>query len=191
MDPEVRVRPPIDPELLRKYIIYARRNAHPRLSKEASERILKFYVEMRNKERDEEGGSVPITVRQLEALIRLAEARARMRLSNEVTAEDAEEVIRLMKECLRRVGVDPETKRFDIDAIMTGRPKTKRERLSRVLEIIKGYYSEKGKEISEKELMELAKEEGIPSSLVREAINVFLKSGDIYEPKSGHYMPLH
>jgi len=191
MDPEVRVRPPIDPELLRKYIIYARRNAHPRLSKEASERILKFYVEMRNKERDEEGGSVPITVRQLEALIRLAEARARMRLSNEVTAEDAEEVIRLMKECLRRVGVDPETKRFDIDAIMTGRPKTKRERLSRVLEIIKGYYSEKGKEISEKELMELAKEEGIPSSLVREAINVFLKSGDIYEPKPGHYMPLH
>ena len=63
----------------------------------------------------EEEAPIPITLRQYEALIRLAEASARIQLRDEVNVEDAERAIRLMKISLREFGFDPETGQFDID----------------------------------------------------------------------------
>ncbi len=89
---------PILPELLRKYIAYARAWVHPRLSREAADVIQEFYLELREKYKTEE--TTPITTRQLESLVRLAEARARIELREEVTADDALQVVDLMKESL-------------------------------------------------------------------------------------------
>ena len=83
----------------------------PVVKKEAVEKpIKKYYVEMRNKDVSEAGvKAVPITARQLEALIRLAEAHAKLRLSNTATKRDAKRAIDLMHYCLSNIGIDPET----------------------------------------------------------------------------------
>ncbi|XP_034350833.1 DNA helicase MCM8 isoform X1 [Arvicanthis niloticus] len=86
---------PIPHQLLRKYIGYARQYVHPRLSSEAAQALQDFYLELRKQ--SQRVGSSPITTRQLESLIRLTEARARLELREEATKEDAEDIIEIMK----------------------------------------------------------------------------------------------
>ncbi|XP_021048955.1 DNA helicase MCM8 [Mus pahari] len=86
---------PIPHQLLRKYIGYARQYVHPRLSTEAAQALQDFYLELRKQ--SHRVGSSPITTRQLESLIRLTEARARLELREEATKEDAEDIIEIMK----------------------------------------------------------------------------------------------
>jgi DNA replication licensing factor MCM5 len=76
-------------ELLKKYIKYARNKVQPRLSAQASEQLVQQYISDRQKAKDaaflkKSTNPIPITVRQLEAVIRLSESLARMRLKNEV-----------------------------------------------------------------------------------------------------------
>ncbi|KAJ1960277.1 DNA replication licensing factor mcm8 [Dispira parvispora] len=85
----------VPPPLLRKYIAYARKYVQPRLSKDATEVLQEFYLKLRTNRQSVD--STPITTRQLESLIRLAEARARIELREHVTKEDATDVIHLMK----------------------------------------------------------------------------------------------
>ncbi len=73
----------IEPDLLRKYVAYAKRNCFPTMTEEAKSRIEDFYVDLRLKGQDEDA-PVPVTARKLEALVRLAEASARIRLSDTV-----------------------------------------------------------------------------------------------------------
>ncbi|KAF8975489.1 DNA replication licensing factor mcm8 [Entomortierella lignicola] len=80
--------------LLRKYIAYARQYVHPRLSPEAAAILQDFYLMLRNKHRSPDG--TPVTTRQLESLIRMAEAKARMELREVVTRRDAMDVIEIM-----------------------------------------------------------------------------------------------
>ncbi|MFW9770342.1 MAG: minichromosome maintenance protein MCM, partial [Candidatus Thorarchaeota archaeon] len=84
--------PPISPDFLKKYIGYANLNVFPQLTAEAAEVIENFYVDLRKSA--EGGGAIPITARQLESLVRLAEARARMALRSEVNKEDARAAVR-------------------------------------------------------------------------------------------------
>jgi len=80
--------------LLRKYIAYARKYVHPRLSPEAAATLQDFYLMMRAKHRSPDG--TPVTTRQLESMIRMAEAKARMELRETVTRRDAMDVIEIM-----------------------------------------------------------------------------------------------
>ena len=114
------VEPPITSDLLRKYISYAQ-NMKPVLTKEALERLKDFYLVMRSAS-EAEGTPVAITARQLESLVRVAEAKARMALRKEVLAEDAETAVAIMKRSLEEVGIDVSSRKFDIDIIMTGKP---------------------------------------------------------------------
>ncbi|CAF0865720.1 unnamed protein product [Adineta ricciae] len=86
---------PIGPSLLQKYIAYARRYVKPRLTREAINILKKFYFELRvAHQRD---GTTPITLRQLESLMRLTEARAKLELREECTKSDAIEVVQIMR----------------------------------------------------------------------------------------------
>uniref|UniRef100_A0A8C9NZD3 DNA helicase MCM8 n=1 Tax=Spermophilus dauricus TaxID=99837 RepID=A0A8C9NZD3_SPEDA len=82
-------------QLLRKYIGYARQYVYPRLSTEAAQVLQDFYLELRKQ--SQRLNSSPITTRQLESLIRLTEARARLELREEATKEDAEDIVQIMK----------------------------------------------------------------------------------------------
>ena len=89
---------PIPPKALRKYITYAKKHCHPRLSDGAADVLQKFYLRIREQHMTKD--STPITNRQLESLIRLSEARARLELRDLVTQADAEDVVELMEECM-------------------------------------------------------------------------------------------
>ena len=97
------VKPEIDAETLRKFIGYCRDNCSPRLNDEAAALMSAQYVQIRNRVRESlkniPGATqvVPITIRQLEALVRLSESLAKMRLSPEATVTDVEEALRLFK----------------------------------------------------------------------------------------------
>ncbi|XP_025104122.1 DNA helicase MCM8-like [Pomacea canaliculata] len=129
---------PIPPPLLRKYIGYARKYVHPKIGKDAAKNLQNFYLELRKRHQTRD--STPITTRQLESLIRLTEARARLELREEATAKDAEEVVEIMKYSMLDVFTDQfgllDFQRSQLGSGMSGRsiPKKFISALQRVAE---------------------------------------------------------
>ncbi len=176
----------INPMFLKKYIAYARKYIHPKLSQEAEDKIVRFYIDMRSRSQDP-NSPIAITPRQLEALIRLAEAHAKMALSNTVTAEDAEAAIALMLKFLQGVGLDVETKAIDIDIILTGKPMSQREKFVKLMDILKEMDREyKEKPIKLEEFIKRAEEEGLDRAFIEKAIMHLKREGEIYEPRPGY-----
>jgi len=173
----------VDVELLRKYISYAK-SVKPELSEEALKRLSDFYLAMRSAS-ESEGSPVAITARQLESLVRIAEARARVALRPTVTAEDAEAAIAIMKRSLEEVGIDVSNYKVDIDLIMTGRPKSIRDRLGIVISTI--IEMEKVTGIVERDALvnELETKHKIPKGEIERMISQLLREGTIYEPREG------
>ena len=150
------VEPPIESGLFRKYVSYAK-NIKPVLTQEALDRLKDFYLLMRSAS-ETEGTPVAITARQLESLVRIAEARARVALRDKVTLEDAERAIDIMTISLEQVGIDISSHQFDIDIIMTGKPKSLRDKLSMILGLITSMEKETGM-VDKERLMERLKTE--------------------------------
>ena len=95
-DNEVAQRAPVPQDVLRKYILYARKFVHPKMTGGAATVLQKLYLKIRDNARI--GDSLPITTRQLESLVRLAQARARMELRDVVLESDAHDVVALMEQ---------------------------------------------------------------------------------------------
>jgi replicative DNA helicase Mcm len=180
-------RAEIPPELMRKYIAYARKYVKPRLSDEASKIIENYYIELRKRSAADPNAPLAITTRQLEALIRLAEAHAKMALKGEVEAEDALEAVRLMNSVLEKVGMDVETGLIDIDILMAGKAKSLRDREIAVLEFIREY-SRKDECVKHVELEKFAQAIGVDHGTLERIIGNLKRSGDIYERRTGCYM---
>jgi len=177
----------IEPQLLRKYIAYAKQKISPELTDKAVEEIKNFYVDLRNKPLMTEQlvKPIPITARQLEALIRLAEANAKVRLSKKITKDDARKAIELLKVYLSRVGFDYETKTIDIDKISTGIPASQKSKIILVREAIIRLESRLGKLIPTEEIF---KELGdkIDIDALDEVIEKLAVAGDVFKPKKGY-----
>ncbi|GIY51642.1 DNA replication licensing factor mcm2 [Caerostris darwini] len=86
----------IPQDLLRKYIIYSREKVHPKLHQMDQDKVAKLYSELRRESLAT--GSVPVTVRHIESMIRMAEAHARMHLRDFVHEDDVNMAIRVMLE---------------------------------------------------------------------------------------------
>jgi replicative DNA helicase Mcm len=173
----------IDSELLRKYVSYAK-GVQPALSPEALKRLKEFYLAMRNAS-ETEGSPVAITARQLESLVRCAEARARVALRKDVTAEDAEAAIAIMKKSLEEVGIDLSNFKVDIDIIMTGKPKSIRDRLHIVLSVLMDMEKQTGIVERDAFVSELETKHKIPKGEIERMISQLLREGTIYEPREG------
>lgn len=86
---------PLAQDVFRKYILYARKFCFPTISAEATQELKNFYAEMRTTSHGID--SVPVTTRQLEALIRMTQARARTELASEATVEHARDVLAILR----------------------------------------------------------------------------------------------
>ena len=174
-------------ELFRKYVAYAKQRIKPELSDEAVEEIKKFYVELRNQPVAIEGGlrPIPISARQLQALIRMSEASAKMRLSKKVTREDSKRAIDIMKYYLMQVGYDYESKTFDIDRISGKFSSSQRGKILTVRDIITDLESRIGKMIPIEEI-EKELEGKMKKDEIEEAMNKLSSSGDIFSPRKGY-----
>jgi len=172
---------PIPSELLRKYIAYARKNISPRITDEAANRIQTYYIELRRI--GARRGAPTITPRQIEGLIRLAEASAKSRLSNIVELSDAERAIALTEYMLKTLAVDRSGRR-DIDTILTGMPREKVDKINTIMSIIKKLEESEGTAKIQR-VIEEASKESIDEQTVNKYINELERSGDIYRPKQG------
>ena len=177
---------PIDGVLLKKYIKYAKRSCHPSLSEEAKERIKSFYLDLRG-QYDSEDAIVSILARNLEGLIRLSEAHAKMALKDKASKEDVEEIIILFNRYLKDTGYDKETGKFDIDMIITGQSRTKINKLESFLDKLKELFEENNwQELEIKgiiQILELNSE--FDRTFIDKTIEELVKEGTLYEPKTG------
>jgi replicative DNA helicase Mcm len=183
---KVRATPeeaPLPPDILRKYISYARK-IEPTLTDEAVKELKEFYLKMRSISGAAES-PVAITPRQLESLIRLSEARARAFLREKVTVEDARAAIRLMTVSLQDVGIDTRTGKMDIDTIMTGKPKSLRDRMQAVMSLVTDMEKQTG--VVEESILqeEIMKKLEASESEAKMLISQLVKEGILYSPKPG------
>ncbi len=173
---------PFQPDFLRKYISYAKRIV-PTLTPDAVKELQDFYLKMRGTTGRE--AAVAITPRQLEALVRLSEARARAFLRDQVTVEDAKSAVKIMTYALLDVGVDVKTGKIDIDTIMTGRPATVRDTLGRVIDIVRELERETG-DVDEKILIAaIVDKDKVTDGEARRFVGQLIKEGMLYSPKEG------
>ena len=136
--------------------------------------------------RDEES-PVPITARQLEAIIRLAEASAKIRLKDTVDKEDAQKAVRLQLACLKEVGVDPETGEIDIDKVEGRTPKSDRDKLQRIIseiEILEEEYA--GQAPMNVLVSNMSDKYDMSEEKVDEMVRNLKHKGVIYEPTNGY-----
>jgi len=175
----------IDNDLLRKYISYAKQKFDPVLTDEAVKAMKDFYVGLRNMPQIGDGPSkpIPIGARQLEAMVRLSEAHARMRLSKLVEVRDAVAAIDLVRSYLMQVGYDKDTKTFDVDRI-TGIGASARNKIHFVQEAVEELEKKMGKLIPLEEITK-ALDGKMSETDVDEVVGKLLKSGDLFRPRRG------
>ncbi|MCX6742092.1 MAG: minichromosome maintenance protein MCM [Candidatus Pacearchaeota archaeon] len=183
---QAAARPPIEQVLLKKYIAYAKQKISPKLTEKAVEEIKNFYVELRNAPTSGDSliRPIPISARQLEALIRLSEASAKIRLSLKVTKEDAKRAIQIMHLYLLQIGIDKETGNIDIDRVTTGIPASERNKIAILREAVVRLESRIGKLIPIDELKHEVADK-INEDQVEEMLEKLERMGDLFEPKRG------
>jgi len=177
----------IDVDILTKYLSYAKR-LDPVLTKGAESKIMEFYLKMRSIEGEDKEKMITITPRQLEGLIRLATARARLLLKNQVEEDDADRAIYLFNEMLENAGVDVNTGKVDIGTLQ-GRPRSEESQLSTFMETIRLLEGDDKSSVPEQELIdELIKSEKFKDEdRIRRFIRKMINEAAIYESTPGHY----
>lgn len=192
LDPEDRTaaKPDVDVDIMRAWVAYARKNYDPVIRDQAViDRIKEYYVSVRSQNANGEntgGEPVPVTVRNLDGLLRLSEASARMRLSENVELIDAEMAIALVKISLQDIGYDPETGKMDVDYARARGSWTQKERRNKIRGIIENIASkEKGAGVEN--IIDTAEASGIEREKAKHALEKLSKSGDIYQPEADKY----
>ena len=173
----------VDSDTLTKYVSYAKR-VDPILTKEAEDKILAYYLKMRNVESEE---MITVTPRQLEGLIRLATARARLLLKTKVEEEDAQRAIELLQNMFEDAGIDVNTGKVDL-GVLQGRPRSEVSKMQLFMDIVKQLEGVPKKSVPEELLYEeLIKSEKFTDEEARNIVRKMAREGSIYESKPGHY----
>lgn len=176
----------IPKDLFRKYVAYARQKYNPKLTNEAVGIMRSFYINLRNRPviEGEEMRSIPISARQLNSLIRMSEAAARIRLSETVDEEDAIVAVKLLEYYLKQTGYDEETGQIDMDKISGVMKSSQRNKALTVRAAIQNLEEEIGGMVALQDLRDNLEGKVTPTE-IEEAIDKLKKSGDIFSPKNG------
>jgi replicative DNA helicase Mcm len=179
--------PEISAELVKKYVAYSKRNIYPSMTPATREYIASFYVDARTPK--DNNSPLMITPRQLEGVARLAEAMARMELSETVTNLHAEKAVMIMSECFKVIARDPLTGKTDIDYFYSGVSKAQRDRFKDLKQIIFELAVEYNKFIPMDKLVEKAKQNNIEQSSLVKSLDKLKEIGEIWSPKEGYISP--
>jgi replicative DNA helicase Mcm len=182
-DAEHAAQPAIDIDLFSKYLAFSKQ-IEPELTTEAIEIIKNYYMKMRNADSE---GMITVTPRQLEALIRLATARARLLLKDKVEAEDGERAIYLVQRMLETAGIDVNTGKVDL-GVLHGKPHSEVSKLKIFMEIFNALSGQDRNDVSENNFIsELVKTGKFTEDDARIYIRKAMQNGQIYERKAGFY----
>ncbi|RLV92978.1 DNA replication licensing factor MCM4 [Spathaspora sp. JA1] len=178
-------------ELLSGYIQYAKENFNPKLTIEAKQELVRNYVDMRKQGEDVRANEkrITATTRQLESMIRLSEAHAKMRLSDQVELVDVKEAVRLIKSAIKEYATDPITGRIDMDMVQTGttfvQRRIQQDLMNEVLSIIEDHnnlirFNELVVKLNEQSSSRLENQD------VGEAVKGLIQAGKVIETGDGH-----
>ena len=182
-DTEKAARPAIDIDLFSKYLSYAKQ-IEPTLTPEAIDIVRSYYMEMR---RIESEGMITVTPRQLEGLIRLASARARLLLKDMVDAEDAQRAIYLVDQMMRTAGVDVNTGKTDL-GVLYGKPQSVVSKEKMFMELFRGLAGDENNDVEDKVLVdELVKTGKFSDEEARKYTQKFNREGQIFERRPGFW----
>ena len=177
---------PVPLPLLRKYIAYARENIHPFPNEEAEHALEEAYVSLRGHGDDE---TVKATPRMIAGLIRLSEASAKTRLSEEVTPADVERAKRLLLFSLQMVATDPNTGKIDPDRIYADYSSEERRKYRAIQDILRQRCQESENDmVAIATVIEDASNQGINEKDCRACINELRNKGTILSPKQNMLM---
>ena len=174
-------------EFLTSYISYARQKCQPRISAEAHKELVDAYVEMRKLGEDVRAAErrITATTRQLESMIRLSEAHAKMRLSDTVTRDDVIEAVRLIKSALKQAATDARTGLIDMSLLTEGTSVSERRRKADLKNALLGLLDDMTRQGQAARYNEVVKRIGEQSSIqvegpeLAEAIRVLEQDGSI------------
>jgi replicative DNA helicase Mcm len=182
-DTEKAARPAIDIDLFSKYLSYAKQ-IEPALTPEAIDIVRSYYMDMR---RIESEGMITVTPRQLEGLIRLASARARLLLKDVVDAEDARRAIYLVDQMMRTAGVDVNTGKTDL-GVLYGKPQSVVSKEKTFMELFRGLTGAENNDVEDKALVdELVKTGKFSDEEARKYVQKFNREGQIFERRPGFW----
>jgi replicative DNA helicase Mcm len=173
----------IEIDLFRKYLAYAKQK-EPKLTTEATDILREYYLQMRNVDSE---GMITATPRQLEGLVRLATARARLLLKDSVDREDADRAIYLVSQMLETVGIDVNTGKVDL-GVLHGKPLSETSKLKTFTDVFNGLSGEDKNDVEEKNFInELVKSGKFTEDEAKEFIRKAMQNGQIYERRAGFY----
>ncbi len=182
-DTDHAAKPAIDIDLFSKYLTFAKRG-EPVLTPGAINIIRDYYMNMRKAESE---SMITVTPRQLEGLVRLATARARLLLKDKVEEEDANRAIYLVDQMLKTAGVDVNTGKMDV-GVLYGKPQSEVSKQKLFMEVFSGLSGTDNSEVEEKNLLsELVKTGRFTEEEARNQINKFSREGRIYERRPGFW----
>ena len=173
------IKPPYSIDILRKYVAYAKKNFVPVMTDEAYKLIMDDYLRIRLSSKD---GSIPITARQLEAYVRLAEASAKLHLRSVVQKEDAMRSINLIGYYLKKIASNGDS--FDID-LAGGSFSNKERKQSR--EMIYNEIKNAVGGITAEQIKNAVAAEGISSDAVDATLDMLSANLAIYRDRNGTY----
>lgn len=180
-----RIKPPYSPEFLKKLIVYARKKIKTlKLDPQLKEDIQQYYSRLRKRLKNSEGFS--ITPRQLEAVLRLAEAHARMHLRDTVTKEDFEVAVNLLEYSLQRAAIDEEGT-IDVSVIEVGRSSRRLRLKQMVLEAIERLQSSSDWGAPKEDVIEEIQQLDFKRVEIEEMLKELMESGEVYQPRGGYY----
>ncbi|MGD1839147.1 MAG: minichromosome maintenance protein MCM [Nitrososphaeraceae archaeon] len=173
----------LDIDLYSKYLAYSKQ-IEPKLTIEAIDKIRDYYMKMRNVDSD---GMITVTPRQLEGLVRLSTARAKLLLKDGVDAEDAERAIYLIQRMLETAGVDVNTGKVDL-GVLHGKPQSEVSKLKLFMDIFTSLSGQDKNDVEEKNfIQELIQTGKFTEDDAKNYLNKAMQNGQIYERKAGYY----
>lgn len=188
---------------MKKYIQYCKMKCSPRLSEEAGNVLTSSYVKIRDnirrqtmmdqnaREASSSAGSaressnavIPITVRQLEALVRISESLAKMRIDPLVRIDDVTEALRLFQVSTMAAAQtnDPTTGGGGLGTM-------NREELDRTESILRSRLSLSGSYMNRQKLMEECIGQGYNAMMVAHVLHIMVGRGEILEKNQGRLL---
>ncbi|MGB5912937.1 MAG: hypothetical protein WBH31_17235, partial [Promethearchaeia archaeon] len=147
--------------------------------------IKEFYLDLRG-QYESEDAIVSILARNLDALVRLSEAYAKMALRSKVLKEDVDEVIKLFKRYLKDTGYDETTGKIDMDRILVGQSRSSINKLDKLLNRLKEIFEENNwKSMEKKAIIQILDvEEDLDEKWIKDALEELIKEGTLYEPRN-------
>lgn len=181
--------PSIPVALLKKYIYHARRVCFPKLTPVVAKKIKEFYVQRRTGTTDGIGdvSQVLLVARNLDGIVRMCEAYAKMALRPTILESDVDAIIALMNHSLHDIGFDPATNKMDMDRLLLGESTKKRQNIQLLFSQIQDLSNANlNSPISYDDIWDLAARiTGMTETLVKDCLENWVKDGVLHRPK-GH-----